>query len=676
MEQFQEAKKHKLTGKLKQAVTWAIVTEIGFGVLVVLFFLYRRDFWWILLIGFGLYTILFLYIITALRKGILRAAIKFSSGYSATQNKLLYEMNIPYGVLDKKGRIMWMNRLLDEMTDESEVYRKNIAGIFPQIRPDNFPAEDGAAVFSFDHETDGQIKKIRAEVRKVVSEGGIIFYGVYLFDETGEELMRKKLYNDSFAVALIDIDNYEDVLDTVDDFSQSYVTGIIDRKIRDYFKGNGAFIKKLEKDRYLSVFRREDLDHFTEDRFSLLEKVKEIDVGNENNVTLSIGIGTGDNDYGRCYEVSKGSLELALGRGGDQVVLREGNEVSYYGGKSQHMESNTRVKARVKAHALRKVIESKERVIIMGHKYADIDSFGSALGMYCFARHLGTEAYVVLNDISPSVKPFYDRFLSRDEYKGKIIKSNMAISKADDDTAVIVTDVNRPEMTECPEILDMVNTRVVFDHHRVNENPIKNVVLTHVDTTASSASEMVTEMMQFGSMDIKLKGFEADALYAGIVIDTDQFNTKAGPRTFEAAAFLRRNGADVARVRKLLRTDMDEYRCVANCVGRAEIFMDNFAITKYIDDSGGNPIEGAAKAANELLDIAGVKASFALTDLGDIIKISARSIDEVNVQIIMEKLGGGGHLTTAGAQVKDADLEEVVERLKSILKEMLEKGEI
>ena len=677
MEQIEEAKKQKLTGKLRQAIAWATVTEIGFAAVVVLFFVYRKEFWWILLAAFGIYTLLFIYIVTALRKGMLREVINFASDYSATQNTLLYKMNIPYGVVDKKGNVLWMNKRMEDMTDETEIYRRNIAGIFPKITPNNFPEDDTApVVVRFEHEDGIGVKKLRAEVRKVESINGVTYYGVYLFDETGEERMRQKLRDDSFAVALVDIDNYEDVLDTVDDFSQSYVTGIIDRKIRDYFTGNGAFIKKLEKDRYLAVFRHEDLDRFIKDRFSVLEEVKEIDAGDENNVTLSIGIGTGDADYGRCYEVSRSSLELALGRGGDQVVLRDGEEVSYYGGKSQHMESNALVKARVKAHALRKVIESKERVIIMGHKFADIDAFGSAIGMYCFARHLGKDAYVVLNEISPSVRTFYDRFESREEYEGRIIKSNVAISKADADTVVIVTDVNRPEMTECPEILEMVNTRVVFDHHRVTENPIQNVVLTHVDTTASSASEMVTEIMQFGSMDIKLKGFEADALYAGIVIDTDQFNSKAGPRTFEAAAFLRRNGADVARVRKLLRTDMNEYLAVASAVGRAEIYKDTFAIAYFEGTAGLNPIEGAAKTANDLLDISGVKASFALTKVGDQVRISARSIDEVNVQIIMEKLGGGGHLGTAGAQIDGASVEEVMQRLKGTISDMLEKGEI
>ena len=676
MEQLKE-KKHRLTGKLNQAVMWAVITEIGFGALVVLFFAFKKDFWWILLIGFGIYTILFIYIITALRKGILRELVHFSADYSDTQHTMLYRMDIPYAVLDKKGGVLWMNKRMEAMTTETEVYRKNIAGLFPRITPNNFPkGDEEVVVIRFDHDVAGKTRQIKAEVRGVESREGIFFYGVYLFDETSEEEMRKKLIDDSFAVALIDIDNYEDVLDTADDFSQSYITGIIDRKVRDYFTGNGAFIKKLEKDRYLSVFRHEDLERFKSDRFSVLEDIKAIEAGNQNSVTLSIGVGTGDNDYGKCYEVSKSSLELALGRGGDQVVLRDGEEVSYFGGKSQHIESNTRVKARVKAHALRKVIESKDRVIIMGHKYADIDAFGSAIGMYCFARDLDKEAFVVLNEISPSVKPFYDRFMSREEYEDAFIKSNTAISKADADTVVIVTDVNRPEMTECPEILSMVNTRVVFDHHRITENPIKNVVLSHVDTTASSSSEMVTEIMQFGSMDIKLKGFEADALYAGIVIDTDQFNTKAGPRTFEAAAFLRRNGADVLRVRKLLRTDMDEYRAVAYAVGHAEIFKQYFAITDYYDATGGNPIEGAAKAANDLLDIAGVKASFALCELGNQVRISARSIDEVNVQLIMEKLGGGGHLGTAGAQIEDSTIEEVVQRLKDTISEMLEKGEI
>ena len=676
MEQLKE-KKHKLTGKLNQSILWAIVTEIGFGALVVLFFALQKEFWWILLIGFGLYTALFIYIVTALRKGLLRELVQFSADYSETQKTMIYNMNIPYASLDKKGNVLWMNKSMEDMTPDTKVYRKNIAGLFPELRPDIFPQnEDETAEVRFEYERKGKTEQYRADVRGMASKDGILYYGVYLFDETNERLMRQKLIDDSFAVALVDIDNYEDVIDTVDDFSQAYITGLIDRKIRDYFTKNGAFTKKLEKDRYLSVFRHMDLERFMKDRFSILEDVKKIKVGNNNNVTLSLGIGTGNDDYDKCYEVSKASLELALGRGGDQVVLRDGEEVSYFGGKSQHMESNTRVKARVKAHALRKVIESKERVIVMGHKYADIDAFGSAVGMYCFAKHLGKDAYVVLNDISPSVKPFYDRFASREEYAGRLIKSNVAVSKTDADTVVIVTDVNRPEMTECPEILDMVGTRVVFDHHRTTENPIKNVVLSHVDTTASSASEMVTEIMQFGSMDIKLKGFEADALYAGIVIDTDQFNTKAGPRTFEAAAFLRRNGADVLRVRKMLRTDMNEYRAIAHAVGQAEIFKDTFAITDYCDETGGNPIEGAAKTANELLDIAGVKASFALCKVGDQVRISARSIDEVNVQLIMEKLGGGGHLGTAGAQIEDTTIEEVVIMLKDTISDMIDKGEI
>ena len=676
MEQLKSTK-HRLTGKLNQAIIWAVITEIGFAALVALFFAFQKDFWWILLIGFGAFTVLFIYIITALRKGLLRELVQFSSNYYETQQTLVYNMDIPYASLDNRGNVLWTNKAMEEFSPEAKDYRKNIAGLFPGIRPDIFPENaDEKKEVRFEYESGDRLNRMKAEIQGVVSPAGILFYGVYLYDETNEKLMRQKLIDDSFAVALVDIDNYEDVIETVEDFSQSYITGLIDRSVRDYFNKNGAFTKKLEKDRYLSVFRHEDLELFKKDRFSLLEDVKQIDVGNENNVTLSIGIGAGDNDYGKCYEVSKASLELALGRGGDQVVLRDGGEVSYFGGKSEQIESNTRVKARVKAHALRKVIESKDRVIVMAHKYADIDAFGSAIGMYCFARHLGKEAFVVINEISPSVKPFYDRFASREEYEGRLIKSNVAITKTDNDTVVIVTDVNRPEMTECPEILDMVNTRVVFDHHRTNENPIKNVVLTHVDTTASSASEMVTEIMQFGSMDIKLKGFEADALYAGIVIDTDQFNTKAGPRTFEAAAFLRRNGADVLRVRKLLRTDMDEYRAVAYAVGHAEIFKETYAITDYFGAAGGNPIEGAAKAANDLLDIAGVKASFALCTFGNQVRISARSIDEVNVQLIMEKLGGGGHLGTAGAQIEGKTLEEVVQLLKDTISEMIDKGEI
>ncbi len=659
---------YKLHGKLRLALTWSILVEIGLLVLLAIFFIDNKDFKWIFLIGVGVYTCLFIYLMTAGKRGILKDMLKFSSDYSQVQHKLIKEMNIAYCIMELNGRGLWMNRRMREITGEEEYFNKNIATIFKTLTPNVFPKGNEVVEQKFSYEN----HCYRAEIKKVSS-----FVALYLFDETKIRLYESKLSEDNFTCAIIEIDNYEDVIESIEDLSQTFVAGVIEKKINDYFSKNGAFIRKLEKDRYLAVFRRRELKVFQENRFKILEDVKTINVGNDMTVTLSIGIGLDEESYAKSYELAKSALELALGRGGDQAVVRENERVQYYGGRTQQMERNTRVKVRVTAHALRRIFESTEKIVIMGHRLPDIDAFGAEIGMYCFARHLGKEAYIVINDISSSVKPFYDRFIGREDYEaGIFIKSDEAITKTDSKTTVVVVDVNKPDMTDCPEILFRAGNRVVFDHHRTSSEPIKNVVLAYNDSFASSSCEMVTEMMQFGSLDIKLKGFEADAIYAGIVIDTDNFHAKSGPRTFEAAAYLRRNGADVIRVRKLLRADLSEYRSVADAVSNAELYRDAFAFAYYKEEGAASPTIGCAKAANQLLDIAGIKASFVMTDYNGRLHVSARSIDEVNVQIIMEKIGGGGHLNIAAVQLENTTYEEAKSLLKETIDKMLMEGEI
>lgn len=313
----------------------------------------------------------------------------------------------------------------------------------------------------------------------------------------------------------------------------------------------------------------------------------------------------------------------------------------------------------------------------MGHKLADIDSFGAAIGIYAICRKLNKKAHIVINEVSGSLKPFRDRFIGKDDYpEDMFLTKEEAPAYVDSTTAVIVVDVNRPNMTECPELLEICKTIMVFDHHRQSSESITGAVLSYVDPYASSASEMVAEMIQYVDDAVRLKAFEADALYAGINIDTNGFNSKSGPRTFEAAAFLRRNGADVTRVRKMLRNDMDEYKAIANAVSRATLYRDCYAFTIYEGTGTKIPTIGGAKAANQLLDINGIKASFVVTSYNDTIYVSARSIDEVNVQLVMEKLGGGGHMTIAGAQLKECTAEQAVHTIKVTLDRMIENGEI
>ena len=398
---------------------------------------------------------------------------------------------------------------------------------------------------------------------------------------------------------------------------------------------------------------------------------------NEKTLTLSIAIGTGAADYARNYDIAKAAMDLALGRGGDQAVIKDGEKIYYYGGKSQQMEKNTRVKVRVKAHALRQILEANDNVLIMGHNLPDIDSFGSALGIYIIAKKFGKEAHIVFGEISSSVRPFMNRFIDKEEYPDDMfIKKEEAENYLTASTVVIVVDVNRPQRTECPQLLDKCKTIIVFDHHRRSSDTITGAVLSYVDPYASSASEMITEMIQYVDDGIKLKAFEADALYAGISIDTDGFNSKSGPRTFEAAAFLRRHGADVTRVRKMLRNDMNEYKAIASAVSKSEVYKSAFAITVFDGEGLESPTIGGAKAANQLLDISGIKASFVITQYEDKLYISARSIDEVNVQLVMEKLGGGGHMSIAGAQLTNCTIQQAVNTIKLTLDNMLAEGEI
>lgn len=616
---------------------------------------------------------------------ITRELIQFSSNYSQVQHHLMYELSVPYCLVDINGKVMWMNKLMLEKTGKKKDFRKNISDIFPEITSNVFPENEQSKEIRIAYEErDYCIEMKRIDINDLTRGTDIIdnnesgsFYAMYMFDETDINMYIQKLKDERFVVGLVYIDNYEEALDSIDDVRRSLFIGLIDKRVNKYFASGASIVRKLEKDKYLIVFTHKFLEKLMNDKFSLLEEIKNVKIGNEMTITLSMGIGTGESDYAKNYEVAKAAMDLVLGRGGDQAVVKENDKISYYGGKSQQMEKNTRVKVRVKAHALRQILENNENVLIMGHKLADIDAFGSAMGIFVICRKLGKKAHIVINDITVSVKPFINRFIDKDDYpEDMFLLREEAVDYVDDKTAVIVVDVNKPSLTECPELLDVCKTIVVFDHHRQSSDAINNAVLSYVDPYASSAAEMITEMIQYVDDGVKIRAFEADALYAGISIDTDGFNSKSGPRTFEAAAFLRRHGADITRVRKMLRNDMNEYRAVAQAVSRAEVYKDAFAIAIFDGEGLESPTIGGAKAANQLLDISGIKASFVVTAYNNRIYISARSIDEVNVQLVMEHLGGGGHMSIAGAQLNDCTTDKAVDIIKSTLDDMLKEGEI
>lgn len=680
-----QTKSFKPSGRLNSIFLWPVGLGILLVLLDILLCFVSSVAASIVAVFIVIYAFVCAMMICYFRPRIIKEIVEFSSNYSQVQRQLLYELSIPYCLLDNKGNILWMNASMQASINRKNDLNKNISTIIPELSANvfrNFEDFKEIRVAFNDRDYRVEMKRISADiitqgVNILAKDYNSSLVAMYMFDETDINQYIQKIRDERFVVGLVYIDNYEDALESVDDVRRSLFVGLVDKRVNKYFSAGAAIIRKLEKDKYLVVFRYKFLEKLLADKFSLVEDIKSVKVGNEKTLTLSIAIGTGAADYARNYDIAKAAMDLALGRGGDQAVIKDGEKIYYYGGKSQQMEKNTRVKVRVKAHALRQILEANDNVLIMGHNLPDIDSFGSALGIYIIAKKFGKEAHIVFGEISSSVRPFMNRFIDKEEYPDDMfIKKEEAENYLTASTVVIVVDVNRPQRTECPQLLDKCKTIIVFDHHRRSSDTITGAVLFYVDPYASSACEMVTEMIQYVDDGIKLKAFEADALYAGISIDTDGFNSKSGPRTFEAAAFLRRHGADVTRVRKMLRNDMNEYKAIASAVSKSEVYKSAFAITVFDGEGLESPTIGGAKAANQLLDISGIKASFVITQYEDKLYISARSIDEVNVQLVMEKLGGGGHMSIAGAQLTNCTIQQAVNTIKLTLDNMLAEGEI
>ncbi|MBQ7920810.1 MAG: DHH family phosphoesterase [Lachnospiraceae bacterium] len=619
---------------------------------------------------------------------IMNELISFATEYGQIQRRLLRDLEIPYALLDDTGKVVWTNTAFEAVVHQPKGYNKSITSLFPTITRDKLPddSETFEAQYQLEYEGSEYVAKFKkislkemAEHSDMIDASGYNGYliAVYLFDETALHIALKEVDDQSLAVGMIYLDNYDEALESVEEVRRSLLIALIDRKVNKYISAMDGIAKKLEKDKYLIILRKKAIAELKENRFDLLEEVKTVNIGNEMAVTSSIGIGLDGLTYAQNYEFARNAIDLALGRGGDQAVIKTPESITYYGGKSQQVEKNTRVKARVKAHALREIITSKDRVIVMGHRIADVDSFGSAVGIYRIAQALERKAHIVLNDVTTSVKPLVDLFENNPEYdEDMIITSQEAIDLAGNNTVLVVVDVNKPSITECPELLKVCKSVVVLDHHRQGTETIENATLSYVEPYASSACEMVSEILQYTYDNIKIRSEEADCMFSGIMIDTNNFMSKTGVRTFEAAAFLRRNGADVTRVRKLFREDAAEYKAKADAVSQADIYRQHFAISVCNSEELYSPTIIGAQAANELLNIRGIKASFVLTDYQGKIYVSARSIDEVNVQIIMERMGGGGHMTMAGCQMDNTGLIEAIGILKHTIDTMLDNGEI
>ena len=641
------------------------LVDIGCGVLMTFFVL--------------IYAVLVLYLYFHNRQLFINEMINFAVGYGQIQKKLLKELSLPYALLDDTGKVIWMNNAFCDVTGKSRNYKKSITNIFPSITKDRLPSANDTSMTEIHLENGDYRVQMQKIMMENIAEADNIFetteyegylVALYLFDETDLNYFMRINKEQQLVVGLLYIDNYEEALEGVEEVRQSLLTALIERKITKYITAAGGLVKKFEKDKYFVVLQNVHLDALCENRFDLLDDIKNVSVGNEIAVTLSIGIGADGSSYSQNLEFARNAIDLALGRGGDQAVVKHKEKIAYYGGKSKQVEKSTRVKARVKAHALRELIQSKEKVFVMGHKLGDTDSFGAAIGIYRATKLLNKRAYIVINDITTSVRVLIEGFMNNLDYEEDMfLTSEEALDMVDNSSMLVTVDVNKPSLTECPELLTRCKTIVVLDHHRQGTESIDSAVLSYVEPYASSACEMVAEILQYIGDNIRVPNLEADCMYSGIMIDTNNFMTKTGVRTFEAAAFLRRSGADVTRVRKLFRENMDVCKAKADSVLGAEMYKGHYAIAECPAEGLESPTVVGAQTANELLNITSVRASFVLTAYNGKIYISARSIDEVTVQLIMERLGGGGHLNLAGAQL-ETSMGEAIATLKQTIDEM------
>ena len=612
--------------------------------------------------------------------------VNFATSYGQVQGELLKNLDTPYVLLDETGKIMWFNDAFGAAAQKDSDYRRSITTIFPSIRREGFPKDEKEIRFQVELEGVSYLAKLkRLPVMDLLPSNTMLdekggkgdLYSLFLIDDTAARLAIQEVDDQSVVVGFIYIDNYEEAVDTLEDVRKSLLVALIDRTVTKYIASMDGICSKTEKDKYLIVLRKKALRQMEEDHFDLLEEAKRVKIGNEMAITLSIGIGLDGLSYAQNYEFARNAMDLALGRGGDQAVVKNADNVTYYGGKSRQVEKSTRVKARVKAQALKEILNTRDTVFIMGHRLGDPDSFGAALGIYRIAKTLNRKAHIVINERTVSLRQVLTLFDRNENYpKDLIIDSAHALENVTENCALVVVDTNKPSLTECPELLKKCKSIVVLDHHRQAKEVIENATLSYVEPYASSACEMVSEILQYTGENIKVRPEEADAIYGGIVVDTNNFTNRTGVRTFEAAAFLRRCGADVTRVRKLFRDDVVSYRTKADAVSHAQIFMDVYAISVCNAEGVESPTVVGAQAANDLLDIKGVRASFVMTRYQGKIFISARSIDDVNVQLVMEKMGGGGHLNIAGCQLEGVSIDEAIDMLKTTIGTMTEAGEL
>ena len=505
----------------------------------------------------------------------------------------------------------------------------------------------------------GEYTKIKDREHKNTQE---YMATIYFLDETDYIELLQKYNNSKVCMGIVVIDNYEELMQRATEEEKLSLTSRIEKSTYNWInKYNGVGIKS-ERDTYICVFEQEYVEKIKEDKFEILDEIKEIKTQDKLQSTLSIAISEDGETNLEKYKSAKAVIDIALGRGGDQAIIKQGGKYYFFGGRTQEVEKRTKVKARIVAEALQELMHVASNIIIMGHTNSDIDAMGSAMGVYRIAKFLEKEVYIVNETNGTSLDNFINDLKENEEYKDVLIDKSTALNKINQDSLLVVVDTDKRNYVEVPELLEKTDKIVVIDHHRRGTDYIENAILTFHEVYASSACELVTELIEYSENDIKLTTFEVEALYAGIMIDTKNFTFKTGVRTFEAAAYLRKCGVDIIKVKKWFQSDLETYNKISEIVAKSEIIDGNIAISIYDKEDADANIT-CAKAADELLTISNITASFVIGKMGEQICISGRSIGDINVQLILEKLGGGGHITVAGAQIEGMTVEEVKQEL-------------
>lgn len=584
-----------------------------------------------------------------------------------TTKDTLVNFPLPVVVLQLNGVIAWYNDHFSNMLGGQELFEASINEFVPELDLDNFHKDDTRV--SCDIEHNGRYYHVFGNIARIGETASEYLLILYWDDRTSYEIIKEKYYKEKFVSAIVVIDNYEDLMQDTPAADKPKLIATIEEALERWVQGTNGILKKYEKDRFFFYFEKRYLDEFTAKNFDILDTVREINVGNKIPATLSIGVGYGGESMAENDKFSYSALDMALGRGGDQAIIKDNEQYYFYGGRSKEVEKRTRVKARVIAYAIRELITNADDIIIMGHRNADIDVMGAALGLYRAIENAGKHARILLETYNQTVQRMLHQL--DESYDEVFITRSFARELATKNTLIFVVDTHKHTLVEEPELLNIAERIVLIDHHRRSTDFIENAVIIYHEPYASSTSELITEVIQYMDESVNLRPAEAEALYAGIFMDTKNFTFKTGVRTFEAASYLRRVGVDTVEVKKLFQVDQSTMIEKLSIIGQAQVYRGNIAIScckRQSDDMQ----TVVAQAADDLLNVTNITTSFVICDMGDSVIISGRSLGDINVQVILEKLGGGGHMTIAGAQLKDTTSEQALSDLKAAIDDYLE----